>query len=235
MYLFGTLHVLKPGDAWSTPAIESALTRSEEIWTEVELSPVGMAGAQRLMRERGMAPDDEPLSGRLTPEQAQRLDATLRTYGLSRQSVERMRPWLAGLTLSLAPVMRAGYDPAAGVDRGVGAMGGVQGKKMRALETAEQQVDLLAGLSEPLQMQMLLGSIDEAARGATMVDALAAAWSQGDLETSARRRGFGRAVACRGRAGGAGGPGGRPVTLIRLRDKIPLRRMINRRGVKGSR
>ena len=107
MYLFGTLHVLKPGDAWSTPAIESALTRSEEIWTEVELSPVGMAGAQRLMRERGMAPDDEPLSGRLTPEQAQRLDATLRTYGLSRQSVERMRPWLAGLTLSLAPGLLA--------------------------------------------------------------------------------------------------------------------------------
>jgi hypothetical protein len=96
-----------------------------------------------------------------------------------------MRPWLAGLTLSLAPVMRAGYDPAAGVDRGVGEMGGGQGKKMRALETAEQQVDLLAGLSEPLQMQMLLGSIDEAARGATMVDALAAAWSQGDLETLA--------------------------------------------------
>jgi uncharacterized protein YbaP (TraB family) len=56
---------------------------------------------------------------------------------------------------------------------------------MRALETAEQQVDQLAGLSEPLQMQMLLGSIDEAARGATMVDALAAAWSQGDLETLA--------------------------------------------------
>jgi hypothetical protein len=34
-------------------------------------------------------------------------------------------------------------------------------------------------------MQMLLGSIDEAARGAAMVDALAAAWSQGDLETLA--------------------------------------------------
>jgi uncharacterized protein YbaP (TraB family) len=56
---------------------------------------------------------------------------------------------------------------------------------MRAIETAEQQVDLRAVLSEPLQMQMLLGSIDEAARGATMVDALAAAWSQGDLETLA--------------------------------------------------
>lgn len=185
MYLFGTLHVLKPGDAWSTPAIEAALARSEEIWTEVEMSPDGMADAQRLMRERGMAPDDEPLSGRLTPEQAQRLDATLQTYGLSRQAIERMRPWLAGLTLSLAPVMRAGYDPAAGVDRGVGALGGVQGKKMRALETAEQQVDLLAGLSEPLQMQMLLESIDDAARAATMVDALAAAWLQGDLETLA--------------------------------------------------
>ena len=185
MYLFGTLHVLIPGDAWSTPAIELALAQSEEIWTEVELSPVGMADAQRLMRARGMAPDDEPLSGRLTPEQAQRLDATLQTYGVSRQAIERMRPWLAALTLSLAPVMRAGYDPAAGVDRGIGAMGGVQGKKMRAFETAEQQVDLLAGLSERLQMQLLLESMDEAARAATMVDALAAAWLQGDLETLA--------------------------------------------------
>ena len=35
VYLFGTIHVLKPGVDWVTPAIDSALAASDDLWLEV--------------------------------------------------------------------------------------------------------------------------------------------------------------------------------------------------------
>ena len=35
VYLFGTVHILKPGLAWRSPAIDGALKASDALWLEI--------------------------------------------------------------------------------------------------------------------------------------------------------------------------------------------------------
>jgi hypothetical protein len=51
---------------------------------------------------------------------------------------------------------------------------------MRWFETAEQQLGFLAGLSEQIQLQMLLDVIEEADEGAAIIADLERAWTTGD-------------------------------------------------------
>jgi hypothetical protein len=183
LYLFGTVHVRRPGASWGGAAAEAALAEAEEIWTEVEIGGEVEARAQALMLERGRAPADRPLSSWLTPEENARLNALTTRLGVPPQALDAMQPWLAALMLSMLPMMQAGYDPNAGVDRAVDAAGDAAGKRMRALETIEEQIDFLSGFSPEMQRLMLLDAISESENGPQQLDALSLAWERGDLAT----------------------------------------------------
>ena len=150
---------------------------------EVDVSPEAMGDVAGVMMRRGIAPPDAPLSSRLGPEAWTRLKAALAPTGMSVERFEPMQPWFAALVLSMAPTLRAGYTVEAGADRGVGASGAAQGKRMRAFETMEQQIGLFADLPEAVQLQMLSEAMDQGADGTDRVDQMAAAWQSGDLET----------------------------------------------------
>jgi hypothetical protein len=97
-----------------------------------------------------------------------------------------MQPWRAALVLSFLPIVRAGYDPASGVDRDIDAYGDAHAKHMHGFETIDQQLGFLANLSPELQRQMLLESIDEANEGPKMIAEMTRAWERADLTTLER-------------------------------------------------
>lgn len=186
MYLYGTIHLRRAGEPWGSPAVEAALAEADEIWSEVETSPANDARARELTLRFGAAPAGRPLSSWLQPAERERLAAVARRLGIPPQNLEAMAPWLAGLTLTTAPFLRAGYDPAASVDRAIDAYGDARRKTMRWFETPEQQIRLLADLPETLQRQMLLEAIDEAEAGVAALDALSEAWERGDTRALER-------------------------------------------------
>jgi uncharacterized protein YbaP (TraB family) len=76
--------------------------------------------------------------------------------------------------------MQAGFDPQSGVDRAIDAYGDAAGKTMRALETPEQQLGFLSGLSQELQREMLREAIAEADQAVSMITVMSQAWERGD-------------------------------------------------------
>lgn len=180
MYIYGTIHLRRTGERWGGPHVEAALAESAEIWTEVSMSPEAEAAAQAEALRLGMSPES-PLSTHLDDADEQRLDALAQTLGLPRQALEPMRPWLAALTLTVMPMLRAGYDPQAGVDRAVTAWAVQHNKTLRAFETPQQQISFFANLDEATQVAMLRQSIHEAEAGVEVVNALSAAWDSGDI------------------------------------------------------
>lgn len=182
MYLYGTVHVRPRGTDWGDEDVRAALASAEEIWTEIEISPQADERAQALAEQMGQAPPDRPLSSWLTPEENARLDTLAQRLGLSRAYLETMQPWMAGLTLSLVPIMQAGYDPMSGVDRAVDAYGDANGKTMRTFETIEEQLGFFAGLDENTQRAFLREAIDEAERGPELIAEMTRAWERGDME-----------------------------------------------------
>ena len=186
LYLYGTIHLRRGGDPWGSPAVEAALGASDEIWTELEMNPENDARVQQLTLQMGQAPAGRGLSTWLSPEEGERLRQTAQRLGVQPRALESMQPWLAGLTLTLLPMMQAGYDPGAGVDRAIDAFGDAHGARMRAFETPEQQLGFFAELSPDVQRQMLLEAIDDAEKGPAVLDELSAAWERGDIDTLER-------------------------------------------------
>jgi len=179
LYLLGTVHVLKPDTVWRTPAIDAALAEADALWIEVDTDDAAAMGA--LVQRYGLDPA-RPLSSKLDAGQKARLDAAAASLGATGAAFEPVRPWLAALQLSIGPLVKAGYDPASGVESKLKAAAREAGKPIRTLETLEQQISLFADLPPAVELAFLLSALDEMDSGPAMLDALVAAWSAGDVE-----------------------------------------------------
>lgn len=186
LYLFGTVHIRRAGTPWGGPRAQAALAEADEVWTEIEMDAGADADAQRLVASLGMAAPDQPLSSWLNAEENARLAALAERLGAPMAMLEPMQPWFAAITLSVLPMMQAGYDPSAGVDRGVDAAADAAGKRRRALETVGEQLGFMANLSDEAQRQMLLDAIDESEGGPAQIESMISAWSRGDVSALAR-------------------------------------------------
>ncbi|MGE0597485.1 MAG: TraB/GumN family protein [Hyphomonadaceae bacterium] len=180
MYLYGTVHVRRAGAPWGGADAQAALASAEDVWTEMEMSPEADARAAAVVVQLGRAPPGRPLSSWLSSGEAAALAALMQRFNMPPAMLEGMRPWLAAITLSLAPMQLAGYSADSGVDRAVVAAAIAANKNMRAFETAEEQIGVMASLSEEAQREMLLEAISESERGPQELATLTRAWEAGD-------------------------------------------------------
>jgi len=179
IYLLGTFHLTKPGIHWRSDKIEAAFKDSSELWLEAsENGDVAML--QRLVLKYGLDPA-HPLSSKLNGDDWARVQSAAKDSGVPIDAVERMRPWLAAVSLVVAPAMKQGYDPAKGADKVLEASAAAARKPIKTFETPEQQVLLFASLSEDSEVMMLVQSLDDLASGTDYVDKMADAWMAGDV------------------------------------------------------
>jgi uncharacterized protein YbaP (TraB family) len=184
LYLFGTIHLLPKDTDWHYPALDRALAQSDALVVEItDDNPANMAA---LVLRLGIDAA-HPLSSLLSSGDFHRLELAARKAGLpGTTALNVMRPWLATLTLTLAPLTKAGLDPARGVDRQLREMMAKAGKPVRALETAEEQIHFLADMPTRLQLDMLRQTVDEADHASVELQALLDAWQAGDDAAIAR-------------------------------------------------
>jgi uncharacterized protein YbaP (TraB family) len=181
IYLFGTVHVLRPSTTWESPAVAAAFNSASDIWFEIS-NPDDVAALVPLIRQYGLSPD-ATLSSQLTPEERIQLDTAVGVLGLDPAQMEGLRPWYAGLLLSLAPLKKAGYDPASGAELILKDRAEKAGKPIHAFETQESQVRMLAGLSQELQLEFLRSTLKDVDDAGTELDAMVDAWASGDVAT----------------------------------------------------
>jgi uncharacterized protein YbaP (TraB family) len=185
VYLLGTVHLL-PSDAdWSSRALDAALRHSEDL--TIELTDDDPAHMRPLIAQYGLDAS-HPLSSKLDPADQTRLAQAAAAAKLpgGAAMLQPMQPWLAALTLTVAPLMQAGLDPSEGVDKVLKSKMQAAGKPIHGLETAEQQLRLLADLPQPQQLDFLRQSFDQVNDGVARVRELIDAWKRGDVAAIAR-------------------------------------------------
>lgn len=185
IYLFGTVHLLPHDTDWHYPALDQALAQSQALY--VEITDDDQANMTALVLRYGMDPL-HPLSSRLSPFDRGRLERAARLAHVPGgvAALDMMKPWLAALTLTVAPLTRAGLDPAAGVDRQLRAAMEKAGKPVHGLETAEQQIRFMADLPQALQLALLRATLRDTDRAGVDLKALIEAWKRGDDAAIAR-------------------------------------------------
>jgi len=181
IYLFGTVHVLRPDTPWGSARVDAAFDASDNVIFEIS-NPDDQAALLPLIQQHGVSPQ-RPLSSLLTPEEFADLDAAARTVGGTGAGFDPFRPWLAALTLSVAPLAKAGYDPKSGVELILKHRAEEAGKPVTGFETIDRQVEILAGLSEETQLAFLRSTLHDFDQATTELDALVDAWAAGDVAT----------------------------------------------------
>jgi uncharacterized protein YbaP (TraB family) len=182
IYLFGTVHLMPKDADWRYPALEHALADSQTLYIELtDDNPANIAG---LVLRLGMD-TAHPLASQLDASEAQRLRILADEAGVpgGMRTLNVMRPWLAALTLSLMPLKNAGLNPEQGVDKQLKAQMLAAHKPVIGLETAEQQIRLLADMPRAVELGLLRSSMREADQGTAKLQQMIAAWKAGDPDT----------------------------------------------------
>ncbi len=185
-WLVGSVHVLTK-DAYPLPAVfERAFAESGTLVEEVDLGAASDPGAVLPLAAKAMLTDGRTLSALLDRETAALVEKKAAAAGLPMLVVDRMKPWLAAMTLAVPALQRAGFDPAFGLDRHFYERAKAASRPVRGLETAASQLNALDGLPMPVQIEMLkavLSDIDTQVNG---VADIVRAWRGGDVRALER-------------------------------------------------
>lgn len=159
IYLFGTVHVMKPGIDWFDGKVKRAFDASDELVLEI-IEPDDPQAIAATMGRLALASDGVKLSDRLTAQARDRYQAAMSANGLPWQTFEMFNPWMSGMLLSVAPLEKMGYKADLGAEKTLRAAAQANGKKVDALETVDQQIGFFAGLPMDQQVQFLNATVD---------------------------------------------------------------------------
>ena len=178
IYLFGTVHVLKPGLSWFDEAVKAAFDKADTLVLEMVMpDPSAM---QALVMQKGLDPSGTPLSEKIPAADRPAYAQALAAIGAPAGALDHLKPWLAATEFSVAPLGKLGYDPANGPETVLTNAAKAADKPVIGLETPEQQFGYLDGLSDTAQMAFLTSAINDMPKLGAEMDQMVADWSRGD-------------------------------------------------------
>ncbi len=178
VYLFGSIHLMKPGTEWQTPKIRDAFAGSDALWLELT-DMDDQAKMMNLVRQYGFDPSRKVTDG-LTPEEIAKIEGILAAKGMSLQQIMPMRKWMLSLVLLQLESARLGYDPLTGVDLTLLKLARERQIPISGFETAEDQMKMLAAGSEEEDLVGLRQMLSEVGQADNTLDRLFNAWKRGD-------------------------------------------------------
>ena len=184
LFLLGTVHLLKPGTHIVSPAAEAAFEQAQTILLEVDLDQVDSPRIQQLYSQK-MLLQGETLEDKVSPETLALVVQKTEAMGLPFDRLRSLKPWSLSLTLSFIKLQILEFDPKHGVDRYFFDKAKRAGKEIRALETVEYQLDQFDGMSDRLQEEFLLQTLEELDDLEAEMEKLVQAWSRGEIEVLA--------------------------------------------------
>ncbi|MBX9815601.1 MAG: polysaccharide biosynthesis protein GumN [Proteobacteria bacterium SG_bin5] len=184
IYLFGTVHVLKPGLSWFDEAVKKAFDDSKEL--VLELPDLDQAAIQQAVLARAPDKSGTPLSAKLPEAERPLYSKAIADYaapvGLTEPVMDRFKPWFAAITLTQLPLAKLGYDPSSGAEKVLTAAAKAANKPISGLETIDQQLGYFDTLPEPQQIKFLELTLKELPKEGETLDKMVKQWAAGDPE-----------------------------------------------------
>ncbi|HEY4369908.1 MAG TPA: TraB/GumN family protein [Steroidobacteraceae bacterium] len=181
VYLLGSVHFLRPTEQLPA-AVDAAYKDAEKLVMEIDMDDLDPLAAQQTTMELGMLPADRTLEAELGADAYAKVAKQAHELGLEPQILNRLRPWLAAMTLVQLQLVKQGLDPESGVEQQLTARAVADRKPITGFETLQEQLGMLANLSRDQQREFLLYSVEDAEQAARDIDELIAAWRQGDTK-----------------------------------------------------
>ncbi len=178
--LFGAVHVLPKDLAWRPKALDAALATADDLWFETPVDADSQAEASRAAQANGYLPEGQTLDGLLTPVGRDRLTRVSAKLGLAPGALNRVRPWLADVTLGVVALNQQGASVDSGVERTLSAAAAPTAAR-KAFETSTQQIAFFADAPLADQLASLEDTLKQIDEDPGFYDRLIAAWARGDI------------------------------------------------------
>jgi uncharacterized protein YbaP (TraB family) len=183
IYLFGTIHLLKPGLTWFDEAVKTAFDSSEELVIEmIQPAPAEMV---KIVNDLAIDKSGISLRDKLTPDDRAHYEQTMTDLSLPVGSFDPLDPWFASVNLSLMPLLKSGYDSNQGAEKSLVAEAEARGLKIVGLETPRQQLGFFDNLPEEVQIRFLNFTVDSIKESAEGMNAMVAHWANADVDALA--------------------------------------------------
>ncbi len=189
VYVLGSFHLLKPDDYPLSKDVDIAFADAEQVVFEMSPEEMSSPALGMQMGQAALRTDGTQLDSEIGPEAAAKLKAwvdangeDLQKGGMQGQMLQLFEPWFVGLMVSLTEMSKMGLDPALGLDTHFANKAKEAGKPTAGLETGEQQIAFLDGMSKDEQVQMLAEALDESAEGRAEMEKLHTQWRAGDAQ-----------------------------------------------------
>lgn len=183
VWILGSVHFADSSFYPLDSVIEGAFESAEELAVEIDLSDdsVNTEVAQQSVRQ-GMLPDGETLQNVLPAATWKSLDSICTAWNVSSANFQKLRPWLAAMTISGIAIQRVGIDPNLGIDVVLLDRAATDGKAIVGLETADEQIGAVADTddSDSAGVYYLQTTLREISELDSMVAWIIRAWKTGD-------------------------------------------------------
>lgn len=183
VHLLGSIHLLRPDVYPLDPTIYEVFDSADVVAFELDAAEVAQASAA--MMARGTYQSDRTIADDLPADLVGELEQRGQELSLPPEVVRRMKPWFAAMTLSALVLHRAGFDALSGIDLHFQQRAAAAGKRTVGLETAEDQLSALDGLSAEAQVVLVRRTLADLDSAAAQLDRATALWQAGDAEALA--------------------------------------------------
>jgi uncharacterized protein len=177
-YILGSVHFLKQENYPLNPRIEMAFDQSRVLVVEANVADANKLDPQQLLT-KAFYPENDSLEKHVSRDTYEYLKKEAGKLGMPLELLNRQKPWFLALSLQAVELLKFGFDPRYGVD--LYFLSKAQGtKKILELESLDEQINMLSGMSENDQELLLIHTLTDFASLGEQANNLVKAWATGD-------------------------------------------------------
>lgn len=180
IYLFGTVHILKPGLGWFDDGVKTAFEASDRLVLEMVEPP--QAESQALFMKLAMDQSGKTLRSKMTETDRAVYEGAVKKIGLPVEALDPLDPWAAAVTMSVLTMQKQGFDANSGAEKQLTAAAKASNKPISGVETMEFQLGVFDTMPESEQIRFLVETAKLSDDGGKMMDRMVELWGTPDPE-----------------------------------------------------
>lgn len=182
VYILGSVHLLRRQDHPLPAVMEAAYADAEALIMELDMDDLDAAMLQASTQQLGIIQDDRTLKDFLGEARYNEAAAAAREMEIPFEMLDKTEPWFAAITVEQLALMRIGFNPLYGIELHMTMKATQDGKEVTGLETIDEQLAMLDGLSIEAQNNLLLETLAEGGNIEAFMDDMIRAWRIGDID-----------------------------------------------------
>lgn len=180
-FILSSVHVLGPNVPWRNAVIDDA---AEHADTYVFEAPNGKAEDEEMIRfaiQHGRLPRGQTLQGLLSPVAQKDYAAACTLAGVQTASLDKARPWLAAVLLTVHYMNQRHLTSANSPDETYYAEAARKGKNLLFFDTTLEQLEFVSRYDQVEGVSGFSALLGDFAKQPERIDNLIATWSDGDI------------------------------------------------------